>query len=231
MWIAISQRNDINKNGDGIDTLENNYVNYLENFGVKLVIIPNTAKDIGSYFGNFPIKGIILSGGNNVNPELYGNKFEEEMSISKERDETEKRLLEIAINKGLPVLGICRGMQFVNVFFKGKLANIKEEIGAEAEHVRVNHTIKITDKRAIEMLGAKAEVNSYHKYGILEGILSPRLKSFAKTDDGVIEGVYHPSLPIAGIEWHPERKSPDERINERIVRAFLERELFWGKQK
>lgn len=228
MWLLISQRNDINKNGDLIDNLENNYINYLEKFGAQLMIVPNATKKIESYF-NFPLYGIILSGGNNVNPELYGGKLQEGIVLSKERDETEKKLLEIAIKKKLPVLGICKGMQFINVFFKGRLVNIKKEIRLQAGHVRVNHIIRITDKKAAEVLGTKADVNSYHEYGVVEKTLSSQLKSFAQTADGVIEGIYHPSLPIAGVQWHPERKSPDERINENIIEAFLSKGLFWKK--
>ena len=69
MLVAISQRNDKNKHGDRIDNLENNYVSYLGEFGIKLLIIPNVAKDIKYYFDKFPIEGVILSGGNDINPE------------------------------------------------------------------------------------------------------------------------------------------------------------------
>ena len=222
MLIAISQRNDKNKFGDLSDNLESNYVNYLEKFGIELVVIPNTTEDISFYFDKLPIDGVILTGGNSVNPELYGGKLEEGSDASKERDETEKRLLEKAVEKKLPVLGICRGMQFINVFFKGKLVNVNN-------HVRVDHTIKITDEDAVKLLGEKAEVNSYHNYGVNDGVLSPELKVFAKASDGVVEGIYHPLLPIAGIEWHPERKSSNELINKKIVEAFVNRKLFWRK--
>ena len=224
MLAAISQRND--KNGDLVDSLENNYVNYLEKFGIKLIIIPNTLIDIDSYLEGLPIQAVILTGGNTPHPDLYGGKIREG-SFSKQRDATEKRLLEIAVDKKLPVLGICRGMQFINLFFGGKILDIMEEMKEVIEHAAVTHPIEIIGNQVVNLLGNKIEVNSYHNYAITNEVLGSGLKSFAQTSDGVIEGLYHPSLPIAGIEWHPERKSPDEGANEKIVKAFVNRGLFW----
>ena len=218
MLVAISQRNDKNRHGDWIDSLENSYVHYLERLGARLLVIPNRSNDVRSYIKEFPVKAIILSGGNDIGTELYssgqGEKEEESQAISKSRDSTEKKMLEIAIDKKIPVLGICRGMQFINVFFKGRLSKID------------NHVIP---EHNITMGPDKFKVNSFHNYGITKDDLSHELRSFAVSDDGIIEGICHPSLPVAGIQWHPERKSPDESINEQIVRAFIEKEMFWRR--
>lgn len=222
MLIAISQRHDKNQHGDYIDNLENNYVDYLEKFGVRLIIIPNCSKDVVSYFEELSISGVILSGGNDINPELYGGKTEEG-TISKKRDETEEKMLEIAIEKRLPVLGICRGMQFINVFFKGKLIT---KVKGEIEHVATSHNTHILNEDLMKTLGKEIRVNSYHKHKVE---LSSELKAFAKSSDGIIEGLYHPSLPIVGLQWHPERENPDEEVNSKIMKAFLNKELFWKK--
>lgn len=224
--IAISQRNDKNNYGNNADNLENNYINYFEKFGIKLIIIPNPGRSINSYF-NLPIKGIILSGGNDINPKLYGKKLREDISVSNERDYREKSLVDISIRKKLPILGICRGMQFINVFFKGELINIKKELVDHIEHIHSNHKIDVTNDKAIETLGKKFEVNSFHNYGIYKDGMSHKLRSFAVASDGIIEGIYHPLLPIAGIQWHPERKSPDENVNRKIMTLFLNNKLFW----
>jgi len=202
MLIAISQRQDKNKHGDYVDSLENNYVNYLSKFGIKLVVIPNMA-DVSSYF-ELPIEGVILSGGNDIVG--YGE------SSSEARDATEKKILDIAIDRKLPVLGICRGMQYINVYFGGKLEKIDG-------HVAINHKV------SIDGLG-ETEVNSYHGLGVTNDTLSTELKSFAMSEN-IVEGLNHPSLPIAGIEWHPERNSPDEEVNKKIVEAFINKEMFW----
>ena len=113
--------------GANRDALENDYVKYYENFGITLLPIPNVCKDLEKYFDEIPIKRIILSGGNDVNPQLYGRKQENE-DFSKQRDGTERRLIEIALERKLPLLGICRGAQYINVHFGGSLIqNIKEK--------------------------------------------------------------------------------------------------------
>lgn len=229
MLIAISQRNDKNKYDNYVDSLENNYVTYFEKLGIKLLPIPNSATDIRHYFKEFPVSGVILSGGNDVDASLYGEKNLEGSSVSKNRDFTEKRMLELAIEKKLPVLGICRGMQFINVFFDGKLINIKEKIETNNEHVVASHKISIIEPEAIKILGKTVDVNSYHNQGLRVNELSPKLKVFAQTSNGIIEGIYHPSLPIVGIQWHPERKSPEEEFNKKIIQAFIEKRLFWKK--
>ena len=220
MLIAISQRNDENKHGDRIDNLENNYVKYLEEFGIKFLIIPNVAKDVKYYFDRFPIEGVILSGGNDINPKLFGEPENIALALAPERDLTEKKMLDIAIEKRLPVLCICRGMQFMNVYFNGKLTKVDN-------HIAVDHMVDVVDIEAKNLLGKDINVNSYHCFGITPEKLSSKLKAFAKTSEDIIEGIYHPLLPIAGIQWHPERQSPDKEANQKIINAFMEGELFW----
>ncbi|MCK5282795.1 MAG: gamma-glutamyl-gamma-aminobutyrate hydrolase family protein [Nanoarchaeota archaeon] len=226
MLVAISQRNDKNKHGDYVDNLENNYVNYLEKCGIKLIVIPNCVKDLGLYFDELPIEGLILTGGNMVNPALYEGKVPSNSDFSEIRDSTEKKMIEIAIEKKLPVLGICRGMQFINVFFGGKLVSIKDEVKDFIGHVAVTHNVNVMGDKA-NFLGKSFETNSYHNYGFIEGGIGENMVVFAKTSDSVVEGIYHQSLPIVGIEWHPERRSPDEGVNEKIVRAFINKDMFW----
>jgi len=214
--------------GANRDALENSYVEYYEKFGITLLPIPNVTKNLDSYFKKFKIQAIILAGGNDINPKLYGGK-PQNSDFSEERDKTEKALLGIAIKNKLPVLGECRGTQFINIFFGGSLIqNIKPETGFN--HVAVMHPVDIIDKKAIDFLHKKTlTVNSYHNHGITKNTLSNDLRPFAVSPDGIIEGIYHPKYPIAGILWHPERKSPDEAANGRLIKAFLERKLFWKK--
>ena len=196
MWVAISQRNT-----DGKDMLENGYVKYLEGFGIKLVPIPNVCRNIEQYFEELPIEAVILSGGDDIG------------SSSSVRDDTERELLFIAIEKKLPVLGICRGMQFINLFFGGSLImNIKR-------HVAVTHNILIDEDEIV--------VNSYHNHGINEECLSPQFEVFAIAEDGIIEGIRHKTLPIAGIQWHPERVGSDVEYDKMLIETFVTRQCFW----
>jgi len=223
MIVAITQRNDKNKHGDRIDNLENNYINYLEKFGITCIPVPNTSKNPASYLEK--VDALILTGGNCVDPKLYDGKISEESDASSERDSTEKKLLDTAVKKKMPVLGICRGSQFINVYFGGSLVDVKLHFKGKINHVRVFHQVDIVGSEAQKALGPKSAVNSYHNHAIVA--VPPKLKVFAQSPDGIIEGIYHPSLPIAGIQWHPERESPDIDLNKKLIQAFAKRELFW----
>ncbi|MBS3109536.1 gamma-glutamyl-gamma-aminobutyrate hydrolase family protein [Candidatus Woesearchaeota archaeon] len=224
--MAITQRNEKNRHGSAIDVLEQNYVNFFEKFGIKLIAIPNSTSDIEQYFTQLPVKALIITGGGDVDPKLYGGKRKEGMELSSMRDATEKKLMAYAVEHKLPVLGICRGCQFINVFFGGKvITGIKDAVGET--HVGVEHGIKVVDASVQAVLGKKGKVNSYHDHGMTEKELAKGLKPFALSEKGVIEGYYHESLPIAAIIWHPERKSPDNKFNAKIIKAFMAGKLFW----
>jgi len=148
------------------------------------------------------------------------------------RDFTEKCLLDYAVKNKIPVLGICRGMQFINVYFGGKLIqNISKEIKSSFKHVAKDHLIELLDKRLHSGKRNQVKVNSYHNQGVDNITLSSKLNCFAKSTDGVIEGIFHPNLPIVGIEWHPERNSPDKEFNYKLIKAFLKEDLFWKRTK
>jgi N5-(cytidine 5'-diphosphoramidyl)-L-glutamine hydrolase len=218
MLLGITQR-DVQHQFGNRDCLEKDYVSYFEDFGTTLIPISNRSKNAESYFA-LPLQGLVLSGGNNIAPYLYGSKELPEKDCSIDRDSTEQSLVRLAIKKKLPILGICRGMQFINAYFGG---TIETRLGEG--HVATEHEINVSGFNGRKKENFK--VNSYHAQGLKDTDLSAELRTFAKSEDGVIEGVYHPKLPIAGIQWHPERKSPNKSLNTKLVKSFLERKLFW----
>ncbi len=240
MLIGITQRNDCNRYGDYVDSLENSYLDYLTRFGISVVVLPNSLAQVNSYLETFCFHGFILSGGNDINPQQLGNSSINGLSISEKRDQVESAILKFAIDRKVPVLGICRGMQFINAHFGGDIQfNINSSASSSEALVgrRIFHAptfgnssehLVILDK---DLCGRdEALVNSYHNHGLKKEDISKELNIFAQSPDGVIEGIYHPNYPIAGIQWHPERKSPDEIFNAQLINGFIERGLFWREK-
>lgn len=223
MIALISQRVIKTKQGK-VDALEYTYQEYFKELGVELIPVLNNLRDLAFYF-DLPIEMIILTGGGDVHPSLYGEK-EGNGNYSIERDATEKKLMDFAIKNKIPVLGICRGMQFINVYFGGKLIKVKET--CKEEHVGINHKIKILSPRLRDLIGNEIETNSYHEEGLGEKELSTRLKVLAESSKGIVEAFCHPFLPILGVQWHPERTNSNKQNNEKIIRAFLNKE-FWKR--
>jgi gamma-glutamyl-gamma-aminobutyrate hydrolase PuuD len=229
MLIAISQRHNADHNGT--DALEASYVEYFSALGVTLIPVPNNAKYVQNYFDGLHIDGIILSGGGDIQPELYGGKPVASGNYAPARDDTEKALLAFALEQDIPVLGICRGMEFLNVYFGGKLQSITD-VADGIVHDETRHDIMLSDSSLVEAVGADIfEVNSYHRMVIGEGQLAPRLTAFATATDRTTEGFYHPEFAIAGIVWHPEREVALHALNKILVDAFLLRKLFWQQRK
>ncbi|MFH1500735.1 MAG: gamma-glutamyl-gamma-aminobutyrate hydrolase family protein [archaeon] len=212
--IAISQRVVRADKGADKDALEQDYAKYYSKYGLILIPVPNTLQDVEEYLKELDVSGFILSGGNDVNPTLYHGLRSESSDHSDFRDSTEKKILDFAIKHKLPVLCQCRGMQFLNVYFGGKLL---QGAGKE-DHVAKTHPIEIADSGFQTFLGNENfTVNSFHNHCVSTEVLSRELRSFATTSDGYIEGVYHPTLDILGVMWHPERAGCEDYINEKLI--------------
>lgn len=214
--VLVSQRVVEGPHGDTRDALEHTYVTFLERHGFTVLPVSNAVADAGAYM-DAGIHGVVLTGGNDV-----GTSFE--------RDRTEASLLRAAIERRVPVLGICRGMQFINVFFGGTLEPDLEQTPAWATHTPGGtHAVAITDEAARDALGADAcEVNTFHRQAVMTATLAPALKVFAADRGfGVVEGLFHPELAIAGVQYHPERREVTASVDERLIGAFASRTLFW----
>ena len=214
------------------DALNHSYVSFFERLGIVPVLVPNAIGDPCSYVNSLGVQGIILTGGNDISPRLYGQEPLTCKNVSVVRDCVEGRLLQMTIEKSLPVLGICRGMHFINVFFGGSLIqDVQAEVGEEVDHVGHSHINEIVDTTIGELLGVtELVVNSFHNQGVVTHSLAPTLRVFAVSKgDGIIEGVLHPAYPVLGVQWHPERPSPSAEHDLRLIQGFL-RGAFWKGQ-
>jgi len=180
MKILMSQKETINEHGYAIDVLERNYIDY---FSERFIIIsvPNHLKAAKKLFNL--TEGVILTG---------GGDFDEQPN----RNLVESELITLSIKRNIPLIGICRGMQFINRYFGGNLSLVDN-------HVRVTHKLKFTGSRHDE---ERKKVNSYHRFGIKKNDIANDLiiDSFSEGDE-VVESFHHKKHKVIGIQWHPER--------------------------
>lgn len=190
--IGITQRvSTVSKYGERRDALDQRWALLLQICGYTPYPIPNNIKILDAIF-HFPLKGIILTGGN-----TWGKE-------APERDEVERAILHHALKHFLPVLGVCRGMQGIIQHFGACLEKVDG-------HVAVSHKISLE--------GQKCYVNSYHEFGALT--VQKPLTVIGQAEDGVIEAVKHVSLPIQGIMWHPERNYPFADYDKTLLCNFF----------
>ena len=151
--------------------------------------------------------GLLLCGGNDVDPHYYGEDIDGSVKIDHERDKVEFALLKAFVDAGKPVFGICRGCQLINIFFGGTLY---QHIDNANEHVSFEgadsiHPVSAAKGSIAEALyGTDFVVNSSHHQAVK--ILGEGLKATVMSaDNTVIEGLEHESLPVFAVQWHPER--------------------------
>ena len=157
-----------------------------------------------------------MTGGDDLGP-LPGEPGEQ--AAPNERDRTERALLATALDSGLPVLGVCRGLQLINVHFGGGLVR---DLGPVGQHRNVLHSVEII---ASDLSGnhhpEQVVTNSYHGQGVCLSGLAPALKPFAVASGDVVEGLRHPCLPVLAVQWHPERENPASEFDDTLLRDWL----------
>lgn len=147
--------------------------------------------DIRRFLNGVKPDGLILTGGN----DLFSIN---NSSLSEQRCKFEKELLAHFIDAGVPVLGVCRGMQVITEYFNGSLKEIQR-------HTAVSHDIEAREEsRYYRWLKDIKNVNSYHNYAVENP--GDNMTVSALSDDGVIEASEHKYLSIFAQMWHPERK-------------------------
>lgn len=174
--------------------------------------------------------GILLTGGQDVNPASYGEAMLSTCgAICQERDEMECHLLDGAIRLKKPILGICRGLQLMNAHLGGTLyQDLPSQYGTTVSHTmkppynRVAHQVLLVAGTLLhKLLGVESlGVNSYHHQAIRE--LAPPLTAAAISQDGLIEAVYLADHPCAlAVQWHPEFSYETDTACQKIMRYFV----------
>ncbi len=177
------------------------------------------------------VDGIIFGGGSDIDPNLYHEKKEPfTKSIDKKRDRYEIKLLEEAIKRKLPILGICRGMQLINIYFGGSLYQHIYNLNLRYEHKKTPFAYKrvfILPKTKLYSIFKQKEiiVNSIHHQAIKR--LGEGLKISAYDENRIIQAIEAPSFAfLIGVQWHPEYMINDllqRRLFKELIKAALRR--------
>lgn len=183
------------------DCADQRIADFIITCGFLPVPVPNNSSIVEKLIDELNPIGIILTGGNSL-VQCGGN--------APERDAMDEQMIQIAIERKIPLYGFCRGMQSILVYFGNRLTSVKN-------HVAVRHVLYGDSER---------EVNSYHNQGCVELNSQSGLECVSHTADGVIESVRHKDYLIFATMWHPERENEFSQIDIENVRK-----LFWEGKK
>ena len=155
-----------------------------------------------------PVDVLLLCGGEDVDPSRYKTKPSPRLGeVNLRRDAWEWLLLDEAVKRRLPVIGICRGCQLINVYFGGTLwQDLPSERPGEVKHRGTHlHGVRIEGgSRLARCLGtAEMQVNTSHHQAVRD--LAPGFRALAFAPDGVVEAIESATMPVAGVQFHPEK--------------------------
>ena len=217
------------RNGGSI-RIWRNYPGLVAQEGALPVLLPllETREEARAYVER--LDGVVLTGGHDIDPARYGqNARPETKQAPKERVASDLLLAKTAHEAGKPLLGICLGIQTMNVVFGGTIfqhipADVPGALQHEDEPEGVSHDHVVRVERGTllhRVLGMDtAVVNSYHHQAL--ATIAPGFRVSAKAEDGVVEAIERTDHPFyLGVQWHPERAAASD-VSRRLVRAFLD---------
>jgi putative glutamine amidotransferase len=207
------------------------YVTALENAGlIPLIVPPLTSPDAASAVLD-SVAGLVLTGGGDVDPALYGEKRHEKVhSINPTRDATEAALIKEAHQRGTPVFAICRGIQILNVALGGTLvqdiaSQCETGISHDEEGARSSRTHEVSvepDSLIARAIGTEhLTVNSFHHQSVKR--VADGMRVTARSPDGIIEGIESTddNWWVMAVQWHPEEMTDSTEPWDRgLFKAF-----------
>jgi putative glutamine amidotransferase len=201
-------------------SVNQDYVEALKNAGANcLLVLPQSKEDLSSLLSS--VDGICIPGGHDVDPRYYHQANDGSQPIEAEIDQLDLDVIAIAQEKSIPILGICRGLQIINVALGGSLIQdlpkdiIDHSFSATSNQKNRGHDITIYPGNYLyDLFGDRVEVNTYHHQAIDR--LADGLTVCAISSDGVIEAVETEN--ILAVQWHPERM-----VHMKIFQYFVNR--------
>jgi|TARA_B100000035_G_C21000892_1_gene554857 putative glutamine amidotransferase len=190
--IIVTQRENLFKN-EMRDSIDIRWSFFLEKCNLFPILIPNNLNLIRKYLNNEEYSGILLTGGGLI--ASLGEKSS--------RDEIEKLLISKSISDNIPLIGVCRGMQQIQSYFKIKLKKVEGHVNKKFE---------------IDYQKNKRIINSFHEYGTEDTI--NEIKVTSRSTDNIVKSISHRKHKIMGIMWHPERNRPFDHFDIELFGKF-----------
>lgn len=208
------------------------YVEALERAGAVPVPLDEHASTAGRATAFAAMDGLLLSGGADIDPARYGESPAGAREAEPGRDALEDEAFRAAMGSGVPILGVCRGLQAINVFAGGSLVQHLDghESTAYPSPAVTRHRLDLADGSRLAAIlgdGGDMEVNSYHHQAITAERLAPGLRISALADHAgtgeLVEGVEStdPDRWLIGVQCHPERTESSPPVFERLWASFV----------
>lgn len=214
----ITQREGVNQYGDPTDILESAYVRFYELLGFIPVPVSNHTKNFERLFDE-KVDLLIVVGGGSLDSRYYDKKHDDE--LQPHRDAMEEKLIRYCISHGIPIIATCRGMQYINVLFGGKL-HYHPKLKVKRPRGEDHKVFLVKENREIY-------VNNYHKDCIFTDNLAPCFTPVAvDKENDVVEAYESEAMKILALQWHPERRFETANALEetrKIVLDFIRKHI------
>jgi len=203
---------------DDLDKVSYFYTRYVSQYGGIPLIAPSIIDLVSDYVSM--CDAVLLIGGvNDIDPSLYDTKLNGSKGCNINQDQFELAVLKEAVLQNKPVLGICRGMQLINVYFGGDIIQHLDSSDLHLQYEKQEEFVHDIDiEKSKIFTDANVKVNSVHHQACQN--VPSELNITAYSKDGVIEMFEHKTLPILGVQWHPECIL-DSDFSKKIMDWFL----------
>ncbi|MCH5259329.1 MAG: gamma-glutamyl-gamma-aminobutyrate hydrolase family protein [Lachnospiraceae bacterium] len=198
-----------------------NYENALQTLGVSFITTLDMQEAAQATH-------LLLPGGGDITPAFFGQQNHGSRNIDTELDILQIQTLSLFMEQKKPVLGICKGLQIINVHQGGTInqhidtANTHEWKGHDQQH-HVYHNGLNRQNFFFQLYGTSTLVNSAHHQAI--DLLGRDLAVVCRAGDNIVEGIMHTTLPVIAVQWHPERIMDDG--GERLIHYFTRSVSIW----
>ena len=198
-----------------LEALNPSYIRGVRRAGGVPLIVPHPDPD--ELEAVLPlVDAVVITGGQDMDPSVYGAENDSSRGVIRESDDADVALFSAAVSAGLPILGICRGIQVVNVAMGGDLLQ-EVQVEGDPNHptyaemtapMTHRHPVEVeADSRLSHIYGSRSiSVNSLHHQAV--GRVADGLRTVATSPDGVIEAVESEELQLLAVQWHPELLDP-----------------------